>query len=253
MILIPGLTSPGSVWDSTVEHYRDRYTTLTLTLAGFAGLPPVAEPSLERVRNDLIDYLRANDLRDVVLVGHSIGGFLAYWVASDVPDRIRAVIALDGATWPPGVFDTTATPASAARRAEGLRQAIAGLTPDQFARQSDGMLRSQIKDSAAWAWLAPIAAQSDPPTTAALLADQYVTDLRDTVAAIRAPVLLLVATDGIQLDARTGYLESARRQVARIPQVEVLEVPRARHFIMLDDPAYLWHAMDGFLSRAGAP
>lgn len=39
MILIPGLASSGEVWDTTVEHFKDRYECHVLTLGGFAGAP----------------------------------------------------------------------------------------------------------------------------------------------------------------------------------------------------------------------
>ena len=34
-ILIPGFSSSGETWDTTVEHYRDRFECHVLTVAGF--------------------------------------------------------------------------------------------------------------------------------------------------------------------------------------------------------------------------
>jgi pimeloyl-ACP methyl ester carboxylesterase len=106
-----------------------------------------------------------------------------------------------------------------------------------------------VGDDAARAWLAPIAAQSDPVTTAQYLYDLYTTDLREEVSRITAPVLLLVGTAAIPPEGRPGYVAAARRQVTRVPQAEVVEIPTARHFIQLDDPVALHHAMDAFLDR----
>lgn len=249
MILIPGLTSPGSVWARTVEHYRARYTLHVLTLAGFAGVPPVSEPSLARVRDDLIGYIRQNQLDRPVLVGHSVGGFLAYWVAASAPEIVRAVVSLEGATYLPALFDTAATPEVWNPRAEGMRRGISAATPEGFRRQSDAQLAAQVTDSAARAELAPIAARSHPQTTAQFMYELYTTDLRDAVAAVSLPVLLLVGTAGIATEARAAYVASGRRQVSSIPDAEVREVPTARHFIQLDDPAALHCAMDEFLAR----
>src|SRR5271165_2213258 len=41
MILIPGLSCGGDVWDGTVAHFKDRYECHVLTLAGFAGQPAI--------------------------------------------------------------------------------------------------------------------------------------------------------------------------------------------------------------------
>jgi N-formylmaleamate deformylase len=45
MILIPGLASSGDTWVGTVAHFKQRYTCYVLTLAGFAGVPPIQPPA----------------------------------------------------------------------------------------------------------------------------------------------------------------------------------------------------------------
>src|SRR5205807_9133314 len=72
MILIPGLACSGEVWDATVDHFKDRYECHILTLAGFAGQPPVQGPWLQTVANGLADYIRQKKLDRPVIVGHSI-------------------------------------------------------------------------------------------------------------------------------------------------------------------------------------
>jgi pimeloyl-ACP methyl ester carboxylesterase len=253
MLLIPGLTSPGSVWRATVEHFQSRYTCHVLTVAGFAGVPATSDPSLRRVRDDLVDYITRHRLANPVLVGHSIGGLLAYWVATTIPDRVGPIVSIEGPTWMPAVFDTTASADKAARAAEGIRRSIAAMSPAQFRQVSDRMLAGQVRDSVARAWLAPIAASSDPGTTAALLADAQITDLRAVVAAIRTPVLLFVGTHGIAPEARAAYVASARRQLANAPNVAVVELADARHFVHLDAPAAFLASADSFLSRVRRP
>lgn len=250
MVFIPGLTSPGWVWDDVVAHYRSRFTCYVLTLAGFGDVPAVENPSLERVRDDLIRFIRERELAGAVLVGHSIGGMLAYWVAATEP-ALGPVVSVEGATWVPALFDTTATPERAATMAAGMRTGIAALDAEAFAQMSDRMLSGQVGDTVARRRLAPVAARSDPRTTAAFLADQYTTDLREVVGAIRSPVLLLVATGGIAPDARTAYVESARRQLGRVRSVRVVAIEGARHFIQLDAPARLIEVVDRFLEGTG--
>ena len=64
MILIPGLMSSGDTWKSTVARYQDRFRCHVLTLAGFAGVPPIKDPLLATVRRELVDYIRAQRLID---------------------------------------------------------------------------------------------------------------------------------------------------------------------------------------------
>jgi N-formylmaleamate deformylase len=86
MILIPGFLSHGEVWDEVVAHVGTRYRCHVLTLAGFAGVPAVDGPLLPRVRDEIIAYIKETKLDHPVLVGHSLGGFLALWVGSTAPD-----------------------------------------------------------------------------------------------------------------------------------------------------------------------
>src|ERR1700733_349587 len=67
MLLIPGLASPGSTWDTTVQHFRGGFPFCVVPLAGFAGQPPIGGPFLPRVRDDLISYLRSKRLSHVVV------------------------------------------------------------------------------------------------------------------------------------------------------------------------------------------
>src|SRR5262249_8129890 len=53
MILIPGMASSGDTWKSTVAHFQNHYTCHVLTLAGFAGEPPIPGPLLATVREEL--------------------------------------------------------------------------------------------------------------------------------------------------------------------------------------------------------
>ncbi|WP_197070533.1 alpha/beta fold hydrolase [Hymenobacter sp. DG25B] len=44
VLLIPGLTCPGAVWDETVARYQSRYQCHVISLAGFGGVAPAAGP-----------------------------------------------------------------------------------------------------------------------------------------------------------------------------------------------------------------
>lgn len=58
--------------------------------------------SLDVWVDDLEAYVRAEDLHDVVLVGHSQGGLVTTSLAARVPERVRALVHLDAAVPDPG-------------------------------------------------------------------------------------------------------------------------------------------------------
>ena len=79
------------------------------------------------------------------------------------------------------------------------------------------------------------------------LAELSSTDLREQVASITSPVLLIAALGSIPEPMRPTAEQAYRAQVARIPGARV-KIAMTRHFIMLDDPAFVFAAMDEFLA-----
>lgn len=251
MILIPGLTCGGDVWKTTVEHFQDRYECHVLTLAGFAGQPSIGGPMLETVRKDIAGYIREKKLTKPVIVGHSLGGFLAFWLAATEPALVGPVISVDGGTFLPALMDPNATVATAKPAAESTRQMMAGQTADEFAANTKMFLRNMITDPKNVDLIAPTCAKSDPKAVNLAMYELMTTDLRDDAARIKSPVLLIgsgaFATSPEMLKTIQARYEA---QVAKAPNHKALIAEKAKHFIMLDDPKFLFSAMDDFLKTS---
>lgn len=251
MVLIPGLASSGEVWEATVERYRDRYRLHVLTLAGFAGQPPIEPPLLATARDQLVRYLEGLGEERPVLVGHSLGGFLALWVAATVPNRVAAVVAVDGVPFLPALFDPAATADGARPLAEQLRQLYATWTPEQLSLQSRMALASMITDPADVEEAVRWSAASHPSAVGHAMAEAMTTDLRATVAAIEAPVLLIAAAEPAADERiRESLRVSYEAQLEKVERHRVVLATEARHFVMLDDPDFLHAAMDDLLAEA---
>jgi pimeloyl-ACP methyl ester carboxylesterase len=91
------------------------------TLTGLGDRAHLARPDTGLADHiaDVVAVLELDDLRDVVLVGHSSGGAVITGVAQRVPDRLRELVYLDAFVPGPGqsVFDLL----PAARREHFLR------------------------------------------------------------------------------------------------------------------------------------
>lgn len=252
IILIPGVLSSGDVWKSTVAKYQQRFTLHTITLAGFGGPPPVGSPFLSRVRDELIGYMRAAKLSKPIVVGHSLGGFMAFWIAATAPDLVGGVIAVDGVPFLPALANPSATADTAAAQAQQIAAIYRSLTPEQLVAQSRMAMTMMITAPAdvetAMAWVA----KSDAATAGLAIAELSTTDLRADVAKITAPVLLIGAMGSAPAPMRPTFEKSYHAQVARLPGARVKMAPTARHFIMFDDPAFMFAAFDEFLSSLPA-
>ena len=96
IIFIPGLGCPGEVWDETVAHLGDDYEC---PRAHALGVRRPRRRSRSRSRPRCAATSRATSARaasiDPIVVGHSMGGFIAYWLAAYHPELVGPVIIVD--------------------------------------------------------------------------------------------------------------------------------------------------------------
>jgi pimeloyl-ACP methyl ester carboxylesterase len=246
MILIPGLASAGEVWDGAVARYQDRYQLHVLTLAGFVGQPPVEPPLLSRARDELAGYIREHKLEEPVVVGHSLGAFLALSLAEKEPELVGKIVAVDGLPFLPALFDPAATAESARPMAVTMRKTLEALSPEQFAARTRMSVAGMVTAPQDIDRVAGWGARSNPTAVAAAMEELMSTDLRPSLRRLRAPLLLIAAGAGSPL-AEKDLLARYQSQVAAAPQKRVLVASKARHFVMLDDPGFLFARMDEFL------
>jgi pimeloyl-ACP methyl ester carboxylesterase len=229
IIFIPGLGCPGEVWDDTVAHLGTDYQSHVLTLAGFAGRDAIDEPLSAAVRRDLTRYIRSRHLRDPIVVGHSMGGFIAYWIASYHPELVGPVIVVDAGPALSGDLD----------EAKALRSRWKNASDDEF---TDGMRAAFTSMTGVPRKLAPVidaVTRSDRRAIGDAIYEMVTTDLTDHVKDIAAPVLI-IAADG-------GYQQRIRAQIETIPDHQMIVLPRTHHFVMYDDPDGFFKAIDRFL------
>lgn len=251
MILIAGLASSGSVWNGVVAHYRDRYEVHVLQLPGMAGQSTVSDTAvLALVARDVQRYIHDKALRRPVIAGHSVGGLVALRVAIESPAIVGPVVSVDALPFGAVVQMPGATAASMQPIAAAVRATYAKATRQQLEAQmragAPGMTTTPAFVDTLAAWMG----RSDPATLGNVTAEAITTDLRDRVALIRAPVLLL-GTYGAATDStrRIGIRASYESQASAIPQHQVALAERARHFIMIDDLPWFLAQMDAFLAE----
>ena len=254
MILIPGLACAGNVWDGAVEHFKDRYECHVVTLAGFGGQPAIGTPFLEPVRDGLIKYIQEKHLDHPIIVGHSLGGFMAFWVGATAPDLEGPIVTLDGMPFYAALLDNTATSQSIVPQAEGMRALFKDQTPEQFAFRTRGFLAGMITAPKDLAKVAEGSGKSDPKEVAQAFYELMTIDLRPKVQAIRTPVLVIGATAAVSDPGQKKQAEdNYRSEVATIARHKVVFAPKAKHFIQLDEPDYFYQEMETFLKESAAP
>ena len=255
MILIPGLSSSGDVWDSTVAHYQNQFQCHVLTLAGFAGVPPLtgADPFLDRERDAIAAYIREKKLDHPVIVGHSLGGYLALSIGAKYPDLAEKLVIVDSYPFLDGVTNPKATAETARDDAEKMRTYLNAQPQDQYEQftRKGVMVRLMVTKEPDVARVTDWILASDRRTSTEAMAEIMGADLRPALPKIKAPSMVMATWIGYKGYADREHIEAnLHAQYAGLAGADLRLCDTARHFIMLDDPDWMLAQMDGFLGAA---
>jgi len=253
LILVPGLSSGGWVWQQMVRDFASTNTLYVVTLPGFDGRPAVAGEPFDNARDALAELIASRKLVGPVVVGHSIGATLAYALAQQAPERLGGVVGIDGLAVFPRTEDLK--PEQRAAMAEGMRKQLSALTGPAFAGQQQQYMRSiGMVDIGKADDAARLSARSDPQAVGAYAGAVVGRDLRPGMAKVTVPVLLLTpyyAPDAPYLGniSMQEKVEYYRALMGETPKLEVEAIDKARHFPMIDQPEAVADAVRRFLKR----
>lgn len=247
LVFIPGLASSRATWKATAERLKDKYRLHLIQVAGFAGEPARANasgPVLIPTADAIDGYLVEQHLAPATVIGHSLGGTIALYLAEHHPDHLKKVMLVD--TLP--FFATLmggpkATVESIKPMADAIRSGASKMTPEQRTMMMKTMATSQADRDTIAAW----GGVSNPTTVSNATADDLMLDMRAGLAAIPVPMTLLVP-DYVALGRPPGANEAMyRSDYAAVPHMTFVPVTNSLHFVMFDQPAQFNAAIDSFL------
>lgn len=252
IVFIPGLYCSGDVWKETVDHLKDRYTCYSLTLPGFAGQAPapMSDSLLTVFAAAVTRLVKTEGLRHPILVGHSLGGWLALRIETLRPGLSGGLIIVSSAPFLPALSMGDSITLDSARAVGAQIKHYMGIqTPAQAAAGSRMAIKYMIRDSARVAEVAAMADRSDIPTQAEVMYELFSTDLRPEMGKVRCPVLVLGDWSSYKAygATRENTLDKFHHQFALAPKVTIAVNDDSRHFIMYDEPAWFEGQVDAFL------
>jgi N-formylmaleamate deformylase len=246
VILIPGYACSGDVWKSTVDALKGKYQLQVLTIAGFAGVPPIDTPVLKTVKNELIQYVKQNHLNKPVLIGHGLGAFMSLWAASEEPSLFAKILCVDDVPY----ISPTKYPATSsidikkepAYNAETVAYNFVNMPEKEFKANQFKAMRNMVKDSTRARLITNWTAASDRKTLSSVYAEIGAIDLRNAISKINIPVLILGSV------FRTKELSKKLfdDEYSNLANKLILIAP-TKHFIMYDDPLWFREEVKNFL------
>jgi pimeloyl-ACP methyl ester carboxylesterase len=235
-------------WEPQVRFFSGGYGCITYAARGYppSGVPADgAAYSQERAVADAVAVLDGLGVDRAHVVGLSMGGFTTLHLTLRHPARVAsAVVAGAGYGAQPeraGAFRAESEAIAAAFETEGAQRVAA--------RYAVGPARVQFQNKNPRGWAEFAAALAGHSALGAALTMRGVQaarpslyDLRDELAQVRTPVLLIVG------DEDEGCLEPALMLKRTIPTSGLAILPRTGHTANLEEPEVFNALMDRFLA-----
>lgn len=256
VIMIPGLTCDGSVWDETILEMGDKYQYHVMTLPGFAGNAPLEDLDagfFKQVQAMVLDYIDQNNIEKPIIIGHSLGGFMALNIAIARPDLPSKLVIVDSLPYLTKIqMPQAETPEQAKQMAEQMKAMVNSSANQPRANKvayQKQMLQSMIIDKDKIEIAAGWGADSDTYSIAQSMYEMYTTDIREDLDQIKVPTLVLGAWVAYQAygSTRESTLAIYEGQYKKLPNVTVDMTDIGNHFIMWDDPKFFYDWLKKFL------
>jgi pimeloyl-ACP methyl ester carboxylesterase len=101
LVLLHALGDESSYWDEVAAELSRSWQVYAVDQRGHGRSDWPGSYSLQLMCDDLLRFLDALSLRRVALIGHSMGGVVAYMLAGQQPERISRLVLEDPAPpWP---------------------------------------------------------------------------------------------------------------------------------------------------------
>ncbi|MCS4232149.1 pimeloyl-ACP methyl ester carboxylesterase [Stenotrophomonas maltophilia] len=252
VLMIPGLNSGAEVWRATCAALQPQVQCHLVQLPGFAGAAaadPLPEDFLPAMRDELLAYAKAQKLKQPAVVGHSLGGVLALQMAIAAPEAVGPLVIVDSLPFYAAIQNPQTTAAGVKPMADQMRAGMLAADPVAYQAQAEAALRGMLHDESHMPVLVRWARESDRATTAGAMHSMLVNDLRDAVAGIHSPTLVLGSWAAYR---PMGATEASTRgifaaQYAKLPGVRIEMSAEGFHFLMWDDPQWLYGRIRSFL------
>ena len=240
ILLFPGFTCTGDVWNDTVTELSQDYQCHVFTFAGFGDVPAIQKPWLPKIKEGILSYIAEKQLKNPIVIGHSLGGALALWMATE-SNSYKKLIIVDALSSTGALMMLNFKSEYMVYDSPYNKQLLEMNTTD-FEAMALQMVTGMTKDTSKQEIIKDWMLQADRETYVYGYTDLLTLDLREDLSKIKVPVTILAATEPYGYDTVKATYETQYKELA---EYDIKFAEGSAHFIMYDQP--LWF-MDNLLN-----
>ena len=239
VLLLHAFPLNSRMWEPQMEALAARARLLAPDLPGF-GLspPPPAAPSLDDYARQVVGVLDALEVDQVVVVGLSMGGYLAFRLVGALGPRLAGLVLADTRATP----DTEAGALARHRLAADVEARGVEIAASEFLPKLLGATTQRVRPALVDRVRDIIRENTPAGVAAALRAMAARPDSTPLLAGIRCPVLCVAGEEDMLTPP-----EVARDMAERIPGGRAMVISEAGHLTNLEAPQAFNEALAGFL------
>ena len=244
VLFLPGFITPGAVWKETVENLTTKNESHLFSYAGFNGIAPIEMPWYENVKNAIFLYIEKKDLKNIRIIGHSMGGNLAVDIAAKFPNRVEKMIIVDALpcmreVMMPGVA------ADNLQYKSPYNNNLLNMNAIQFKGMASNMAGFMTLKKEKSAILIKWILEADRKTYVYGYTDLLKLDLRGKLSDIKTKTLILGASFPSEAIVKANFV----KQYTNLSNKTIEMAPNSKHFIMFDQPTWFYTKVNTFLDN----
>ena len=240
LVFIHGFPLSRGAWSRQLDTFTPTNRVIAQDLRGFGESGASSGPVfMSRYAEDIRALLVHLGTGPVILVGHSMGGYVALAFAKAFPDLLRGLVLVGTKAGGDAPEVAAARRATAQKvRTEGIASVVESMAPKMLAATNTdaGMalaVRSLMQPASQEGVIGALLGMAERP------------DAGDWAGEIRVPTLVVAGADDILI------LPSESQSLAKaIPDAQLTLIPGAGHLVAFEQPDAFNEALSAWLIRA---
>lgn len=242
ILVFPGFACTSEVFSEITKDLSKDYEIHAFTFAGFGEVPPISFPWLPKIKEKIQNYVVENRLKDPIILGHSMGGSLGLWLASENNSYSRLILidALPamGALVMPNYNSETITYESP------YNQKLLSMDSVTFTGMAEQMAQEMSLNQDKHQQLVDWIVQADRETYVYGYTDLLKMDLRQALKEIKVPIHIFAATHPY---GKETVALNYQKQYQNLKDYKISFADGSGHFIMYDRPKWLMNQIQAAL------